>query len=209
MIQFYEFFGHSVELLLLVPLMIGLFRWRSFSDEFKWIVLYLISEVIITLWGNYIYRVLHSNNLITFYYYSFFWNVTILGFFYKVSLHKKGIVALGIIGCMVVVLDHFFFSGDLEMNYRSGLYVNLVILVLGSYYLYIFLDRVDISSPVLLVLLALTIQFLIRSVDIIVKKYLLQHVFYFNLWYYESIIYYYLMLVAIGLFSYALFTARR
>lgn len=91
----------------------------------------------------------------------------------------------------------------------SGLFVNLILFGLSAYFLFTKMDRMEVSSPLLLVLLALTIQFFIRSVDIFSKKYLLQSVYYGVFWFYEAIIFYYVMLLATAIFTYAFYLVKR
>ncbi|MCD8540233.1 MAG: hypothetical protein LRY55_11000 [Leadbetterella sp.] len=71
------------------------------------------------------------------------------------------------------------------------------------------MDRMEASSPLLLILLALTIQFFVRSVDIFSKKNLLQSVYYGVFWYYEAIIFYYVMLLAAAIYTYAFYLVKR
>lgn len=208
-LRFYNLFGQSVEYLFLVPLVLGFLKWGRLDPAFKCIVMYLFFDFVITLFANYAYRVLHVNNLYLSYYYSFFWNITVCWFFYRISRYKRSILFLLVSGCVLVVLDYVLTVGDQGMNHRSGLFVNLILFALSAYFLFAKMDRMEVSSPLLLVLLALTIQFFIRSVDIFSKKYLLQSTYYGVFWFYEAIIYYYVMLLACAIFTYAFYLVKR
>lgn len=209
LLRFYILFGQLVEYLFLVPLVLGLFKWKKLDTALRWIVIYLFFDLVISLVSNYAFTVLGINNLFLFYFYSFFWNITVCCFFYGISKYKRSILFLLIFGCVLVVFDYILTAGDQGMNHRSGLFVNLVLFILSAYFLFTGMDKMEVSSPLLLVLLALTIQFFIRSVDIFFKKYLLQSVYYGVFWFYEAIIFYYVILLAIAIFTYAFYLVKR
>ncbi len=208
LLRFYILFGQSVEYLFLVPLILGIFKWKRLDPALRWIVIYLFFDFAISLVSNYGYRI-NINNLFLSYYYSFFWNITVCCFFYGISKYKRSILFLLVSGCVLVVFDYILTAGDHGMNHSSGLFVNLALFVLSAYFLFTGMDKMEVSSPLLLVLLALTIQFFIRSVDIFFKKYLLQSVYYGVFWFYEAIIFYYVILLAIAIFTYAFYLAKR
>jgi len=198
-----------VEYLFVIPLVSGILKWKKLDTALRWVVIYLSFDFIISLVSNYTYQVLGINNLFLFYYYSFFWNLTICSFLYRISGFKRGISFLLISGCVFVVFDYFLTVGDQGMNYMSGLFVNLTLFALSTYFLFIKMETMEASSPLLLVLLALTIQFFIRSLDIFSKKYLLQSAYYGVFWFYEAIIYGYVMLLANAIFTYAFYLVKR
>lgn len=198
-----------VEYLYLIPLAAGIVKWKKLAPALKWIVIYLFFDYAISLVSNYTYKVLRVNNLFLFYYYSFFWNLTVCCFFYRITEYKRSIFFLLVSGSVLVGFDYFLTAGDQGMNYISGLYINLVLFSLSTYFLFTKMDRMEVSSPLLLVLLALTIQFFIRSLDIFSKKYLLQSAYYGVFWFYEAIIYGYVMLLANAIFTYAFYLVKR
>ena len=198
-----------VEYLYLIPLVAGIVKWKKLDPALKWIVIYLFFDYAISLVSNYTYKVLRVNNLFLFYYYSFFWNLTVCCFFYRITEYKRSIFFLLVSGSVLVGFDYFLTAGDQGMNYISGLYINLVLFSLSTYFLFTKMDRMEVSSPLLLVLLALTIQFFIRSLDIFSKKYLLQSAYYGVFWFYEAIIYGYVMLLANAIFTYAFYLVKR
>lgn len=198
-----------VEYLYLIPLVAGIVKWKKLDPALKWIVIYLFFDYAISLVSNYTYKVLRVNNLFLFYYYSFFWNLTVCCFFYRITEYKRSILFLLVSGSVLVGFDYFLTAGDQGMNYISGLYINLVLFSLSTYFLFTKMDRMEVSSPLLLVLLALTIQFFIRSLDIFSKKYLLQSAYYGVFWFYEAIIYGYVMLLANAIFTYAFYLVKR
>jgi hypothetical protein len=209
LLRFYYLFVQFVEYLFLVPLVLGLWKWKKLDTALRWIVVYLFFDFAITLYANYVYRVLHANNLYLFYAYSFFWNVTVCGFFNTIGQYKKEIIVLLVLGCIVVGWDYISNAGDMVMNYRSGLVINLVLFTSSTIFLFNKLDKTEPSSSLLFILLALAVQFLVRSVDIFFKKYLLESVYYTVSWFYETIIYYYVMLLAAVIFTYAFYLIRR
>lgn len=209
LLRFYELFGPLVEYLFLIPLLSGVLKWRKLDKALRWIVIYLFFDFAISLFSNYAYRVLGINNLFLFYYYSFFWNITVCSFFYHISGHKRIIMLLLVTGTVAVLVDYLLTAESQGMNYRSGLFVNLALLLLSTYFLFGKMDRMEVSSPLLLILLALTIQFFIRSIDIFTKRYLLQSAYYGVLWFYEAIIYGYIMLLANAIFTYAFYLVKR
>lgn len=209
LLRFYVLFGQLVEYLFLVPLVSGMLKWKKLDPALRWIVIYLLFDFVISLISNYAYKVLGINNLFLFYFYSFFWNLTICYFFYRISNYKSSILFLLISGCLLVVLDYLFTVGDQGINHRSGLIINLILFGLSAYFLFTKMDKMEVSSPLLLILLALTIQFFVRSVDIFSKKYLLQSVYYGVFWFYEAIIFYYVMLLAGAIFTYAFYLIKR
>lgn len=198
-----------VEYLYLIPLAAGIVKWKKLAPALKWIVIYLFFDYAISLVSNYTYKVLRVNNLFLFYYYSFFWNLTVCCFFYRITEYKRSIFFLLVSGSVLVGFDYFLTAEDQGMNYISGLYINLVLFSLSTYFLFTKMDRMEVSSPLLLVLLALTIQFFIRSLDIFSKKYLLQSAYYGVFWFYEAIIYGYVMLLANAIFTYAFYLVKR
>ena len=207
LLRFYELFGPLVEYLFLVPLVFGFLRWKKLNVALRWVVVYLFFDFVISLCSNYIYQVRGSNNLFLSYYYSFFWNLCMCGFFYGISVHRPRIILWLVAGSALVVADYVLTAGDQGMNYRSGLVVNLVWFVVCTYYLFARMDTLE--APLLLILLALTMQFFVRSVDIFTKKYLLQSAYYGVLWFYEAIIYGYIMLLANAIFTYAFYLVKR
>lgn len=209
LLKFYKLFGPLVEYLYLIPLVAGIVKWKKLDPALKWIVIYLFFDYAISLVSNYTYKVLRVNNLFLFYYYSFFWNLTVCCFFYRITEYKRSILFLLVSGSVLVGFDYFLTAGDQGMNYISGLYINLVLFSLSTYFLFTKMDRMEVSSPLLLVLLALTIQFFIRSLDIFSKKYLLQSAYYGVFWFYEAIIYGYVMLLANAIFTYAFYLVKR
>lgn len=209
LLKFYKLFGPLVEYLYLIPLAAGIVKWKKLAPALKWIVIYLFFDYAISLVSNYTYKVLRVNNLFLFYYYSFFWNLTVCCFFYRITEYKRSIFFLLVSGSVLVGFDYFLTAGDQGMNYISGLYINLVLFSLSTYFLFTKMDRMEVSSPLLLVLLALTIQFFIRSLDIFSKKYLLQSAYYGVFWFYEAIIYGYVMLLANAIFTYAFYLVKR
>ena len=209
LLKFYRLFGALVEYLYLVPLVAGIVKWKKLGPALKWIVIYLFFDYVINLASNYTYKVLRVNNLFLFYYYSFFWNLTVCSFFYRITEYKRSIFLLLVSGCVLVGFDYSLTAADQGINYMSGLYVNLILFSLSTYFLFTKMDRMEVSSPLLLVLLALTIQFFIRSLDIFSKKYLLQSAYYGVFWFYEAIIYGYVMLLANAIFTYAFYLVKR
>lgn len=208
LLRFYKLFGPLVEYLFIVPLVAGFLKWKKLDAALRWIVIYLFLDFTISLVSNYIYKVLGTNNLFLFYFYSFFWNITVCGFFYRVSGARRSILFLLVLGCALVVLDYVLTAGDQGMNYGSGLFLNLVLFGLSTYYLFTKMDSMEANTPLLLIFLALTIQFFIRSLDIFSKKYLLQSVYYGVFWFYEAIIYGYVMLLANAIFTYAFYLVK-
>lgn len=208
LLRFYKLFGQSVEFLFLIPLVWGLLKWKKLDSALRWITAYLLLDFVITLFANYTYRILNVNNLFFSYYYSFFWNITVCCFFYRIS-EQWNVLFLMIAGSALIVFDYILTVDDKGMNHMSGLFVNLILFGLSAYFLFTKMDRMEVSSPLLLVLLALTIQFFIRSVDIFSKKYLLQSVYYGVFWFYEAIIFYYVMLLATAIFTYAFYLVKR
>lgn len=209
LLRFYKLFGPLVEYLFVIPLMSGILKWKKLNLALRWVVIYLLFDFVISLISNYTYKVLGVNNLFLFYYYSFFWNIAVCSFFYRISEYKRSIFFLLVSGCVLVIFDYIFTVGDQGMNHRSGLYINLVLFVLSTYFLFTRMDKMEVSSPLLLILLALTIQFFIRSLDIFSKKYLLQSAYYGVFWFYEAIIYGYVMLLANAIFTYAFYLVKR
>jgi len=207
--NFYKGFAQSVEFLFVVPLCFGLWKWNTLEKGMQWIVVLLFCELLINIISFYYNSVLHKNTLFLSYYYSFCWLVTLLGFFYLISGRKGLLSGVLIAGLLSLGYEYYLFGGNGGMNYYSGLMINFLIFLLSCSYFFNSLNNQHTSTSVVLILLALVIQFFTRTVDIFLKKYLLDSPYYTILWYYETIIYYYVMLLSLVIYSVAFYSLKK
>jgi hypothetical protein len=211
LLKFYYIIAAVAEIAVILPVILGLKKWKKLNKGLRFFLLLLIAEWILNLIGIYYAIFAQTNNLFLSYYYSSFWNFLGLGFLMQLLPYKKTVSVLMILSGLLILFEYFFFAEPYGMNYTSGLVISINIFFL-SFFAFFILFNQDYSSdrinPMLLILLGLMVQFFVRGGDMFFKKLLLQTSLYANLWYYETIIYYYFMLMVVGIFSYGLYSLK-
>ena len=107
-----QFNSIVVPLTILIPILIGLFRYKSLSFNFKIIWLYLLATAVINTAATIIGRVYHANNMPLVHFYTLIEGVLFIWFYQYLSREgsRKWILILRITFALFCVLNALFFQ---------------------------------------------------------------------------------------------------
>lgn len=175
--KFYFYFGISVELFIFFPILFAVCKWRHISLGIKFVVFFLVSELLINIVSYYFYFT-GSYNLFLNYFYSFFQLVFMfLAFYQLLTKHfVRIIVYLSFIICLVsLIIDY---SNILKVSYNSfsGILISVIITIFSGYYFATNILQVESNkTPIftetnIRISLIMTLQFFIKSLNIFLEK---------------------------------------
>lgn len=213
--KFYDLFVTIVESFPIIPIIIGLIKWKRLPVGIKYFMGFLLTDLIINKIGDYYYYILHRNNLFLHYYYSLFQSTFILlsfYFFLKEKIEKKTLTILYIF-CLFLLIIDFLFISKINYNHFSGPIINFIILSICVYYFSknIFYEN-DNSKQIMVTSLNLSLvillQFFVKFIDTFLEKYLLEAQNNAFLWLQIKDIYYYFMLLCLIMYSYIFYKIK-
>lgn len=179
-LRFHFLFGIFVEFFPLVPILVGVAKWKNLTLGIKFFIGFLVAEVLFSGLTNYYLFVLDQKNLHLYYINSFLQSVFILtAFWYFLKKRSERIIILSLwCLCLALLVIDFVFVSKKD-NYFSQFFINLIILGLSFYYFFTNFPHNDFkknqfNETELILSAALVLQFFSKSVTIFLEKFLLE-----------------------------------
>ena len=175
--DFFYKFTIFVELIIpFIPIFWGLKNWNKMSIALKLILVFIIVDWLI-YWSSFYLYDLAQNNLFLHYFHSFFSNLLILLSFhnlFKSRIEKKTVTILIILNTIIIVLDYIYFKENKDFNFLSGGWIDLTIFIVSTYYFTVNFISVEkknnhFHTDNLLISLTLSLQFLIKLIDVFMR----------------------------------------
>lgn len=175
--KFYYYFGLFVEIFPIMPLVIGIRKWRLLPNAIKVLLFFLFTELILNLISDY-FLFNRINNLFLSYFYSFFQVTFILIYFMQISSDKKEkfIISFFIFVSYLLLVIDFFTSKTQSINYFSGIFINIVILIVSLFYFNKY-SKVNNQANFIITIFSIAatiLLFFIKIIDVFLTKFLLE-----------------------------------
>lgn len=214
-LNFYHWFGLFMESFPLVPILLGLRKWRKLSLGFRYFLGFLITEFSLNCITNYYIFALHRGNLFLFYFYSFFQSLFILlafWHFFNKKIERDFTLYFFFFSVILLIFD-FMFVSKMDYNYLSNFCINLIISVFSFYYFFTTFPKdkfkkVHSDETELIISAALVLQFFVRTINIFLEKFMLETQNNSFLIIQTRNIYAYFMLLALLIYTYAFYTFK-
>ncbi len=212
--QFYKWFGLCIELLPIIPFLIGNQKWHLLSRALRVFILFFLTECCLNLCQDYFFYH-NSSNLFLYYFYSFFNNLFLLYFYYLLfeeSIEKRITLIVFIFNNLLLLIDWLFID-KLSYNFYSNIFINFTIFIVSAYFFSTyFLQSKTQNSPIenvnFTVSIISTFLFFVRVINVVFDKLLLETQFNATFWLFEKIIYNYFMLIFLLFYSISLYTYK-
>lgn len=213
--KFYDLFVTIVETFPVVPIFLGLRRWKLLSVGMIFFLGFFMADLILNKIGDYYYYVLRRNNLFLHYYYSLFQGCFILlsfFHFFKQKIEKLIVLFLAALCILLILVDFLYISG-IDFNYISGPSIDLIIFCVSIFYFSNNIIDSNVKFSItkefyLKISLILSLQFFIKFIDAFLEKYLLEAQNNAFLWLQVKDIYYYFMLFCLVMYSYIMYNIK-
>lgn len=197
LIEFYYQLAQFSDFLPIIPIAMGLGRWKNLSIGLKCFWSFLVADLLINFASYHI----HGSNRFLGYFYSLCYCSFILStyfFFFKDAKEKKSVFVLLFFCLFLLTFDFFLFSGTNE-NYVSGILIDLVIVGTGIYYFskYAVQKKYHVIEANLFISIVLIFQFFIKAVEIFLDNFLMETQNNAFLWIQMRNIYYYFMVLSL------------
>lgn len=200
--DFYKWFAIGSEATVLLPVVIALRQWKNLSLIMKLVAGFLMSELLFYIAQD-TFFFLGKSTLFFNYYFTLAFH-SVLGLFFIIILSTKTekwiVFILIILGYGLLTADYPTLERK-ALNENSGMILSLLIFFLSIYSLY--RSSSKMPSAQLYILIALSVQFLLWSLNYLANKVLLQSQSLSIIWLNQKIIFYYLLFLVFGLYAYA------
>ena len=181
LLKFYYGFGLFVEYVPLLPIILGIKKWKSLHTGVRFFIGFLIAEVLFNSLTDYYLFALNRPTLFLFYINSFFQSSFILAmFWYLFKKNTKQIFAFYFwCVCVAMLVIDFLFVSKIDYNYLSQFCINLIITSFSLYFFYIIILTVNFkkhqsNEMELIISVALGAQFFFKTINIFLEKFLLE-----------------------------------
>lgn len=204
--DFHLGFSIIVELCPIIPLFYAFKRIKQWNDGITFFVLFLLSELLLNLLGDY-YVLNRRNNLFLYHFYAFSRCIFIFLMYDRFFENKKRIFLFTVLFVLLIYIfyDYLYLSKTHNSyNYLSGFIISTVITIISAYYFAINVPKnksSHLDDFYLVISLVLTLQFLITSLNFILEKFLLDTLNNIMLWVHMKNIYYYFMLLCFIIYA--------
>ncbi len=213
--SFYKWFGTFIEILPILPFMIGCLKWYSLTKPLKVFILFFLAECCLNLCQNYFFFN-NSSNLFLYYFYSFFNNLFLLYFYFMLFENRleKGItIALFSLNNLFLLIDWLFIS-KFSYNFYSNFFINFIIFIVSVYFFLAYFSKPKyqnskVENIYFAVSIVSTFLFFVRLVNVIFDKVLLETQYNATFWLFEKILYNYFMLIFILFYSLSLYSYKQ
>lgn len=212
--QFYKWFGICIEILPIIPFLIGYQKWHLLNRALRVFIMFFFFECCLNLYQDYFFYH-NSSNLFLYYFYSFFNNLFLLYFYYLLfegSIEKRITIILFILNNLFLLIDWLFID-KLSYNFYSNIFINFTIFIVSAYFFSTYFlqsktQNSTIENVKFTVSIISTFLFFIRAVNVIFDKILLETQFNATFWLFEKIIYNYFMLIFLIFYSISLYAYK-
>ncbi len=195
LIEFYYKLARFSDFLPILPILMGLVKWKKLSLGLKCFMGFLLSDLLVN-WVS--YNIKFDNRFLS-YFYSFFYCLSIIStyfFFFKDDKEKKIVlILLGI--CNVLVVVDFLFVDRVNENFFSGMLIDFVIISISIYYFsrYFIQRKQYFIEANLFISIVLIFQFIIKLVEEFLDNFLTEMQNTGMLWIQMRNIYYFFMII--------------
>lgn len=181
LLKFYFGFGLFVEYVPILPMLLGIKKWKGLPTGIKFFVGFLVAEVLFNGLTDYYLFALHRKTLFLFYINSFLQSSFVLAMFwclFKTKREQNSTFNLWCLSFALLVID-FLFVSKMDYNYFSQFCINLLISGLSFYYFYTTFPTTNLKKYLpneteLIISAALVLQFFFKIVNIFLEKFLLE-----------------------------------